>query len=824
MVRNNRFQKLFMIVMAAILFFSQAGLFGLQPVSAEKLDNAVTVSAVKEDGTKVINPVAVEISDGDTAFDVIDKADDQLKSESYGDLGEFITGIGGVDADPEANFWSFYVNGSFQNMGASSTKVTNGDNIQFILTTLGATPKEFEITVSAVDDSGEAVIKETTVTMPEHTTAYDALVQVAAKQDVKVDVTVDSNHLTFLNYLDKPFERDCEFWATYMNGKMMDVGLLGHTIKNGDSLELKMDNWCEPEEPVEEEDNTEEPPAKEDNEDNNAVEIDYKESLQAVIDYITANPGEVDWYGFSALHSAGVNVSSKMAEDIVSSITDDYSGRATDIAKNILILTSAGYDATDINGVNLVEILMNTEMSLTNELVYSLLAIDSLSYPIPEETAWTRDSLVEAFLDLELDAGGWSFFGNEPSPDITGMGMLALSPYQDQTEAKAALDRAVQAMSKRQGEKGGYDESFNGGYSAESAAMVIIGLSAVGIDATGEAFTKSEGNLLEHLLDFQMEDGSFKHLMEDTSSSAFAINQGLLALVAYDKFQNGTGAVFKFAKEKEPEKPEEPEEKPDDGKDDDKDKEEDTDDPSDETNKVTVTKENLHKYEKDHAVIVTPANGEQLSNFEVAVDDEVAKYLVEENKPLVIDNGNTIVTIPVSVLKQLNELGETIELILVEQDADNAVGAVYDFTLKVDGKVISEFDSEITIELAVDADKVKNIDSENVKGFYYNNETEEWEVLLKSSYDSNTGFVTLTTTHFSSFGVFKYDGAAKNPVNDDDENTTPPPSKNKDNQSHKNGKKLPKTATDMFNLLAIGSILTAAGIVLFIKRRNKVIE
>lgn len=819
MVRNSRLQKLFMIVMAAILLLSQAGLFGLQPVSAAKLDNAVTVSAVKEDGTKVINPVAIEISDGDTAFDVIDKADDKLKSESYEDLGEFITGIGGVDADPEANFWSFYVNGSFQNMGASSTKVTNGDNIQFILTTFGTTPKEFEITVSAVDDNGEAVIKETTVSMPEHTTAYDALVKAAAKQDVKVDVTVDSDLLTFLNYLDKPFERDCEFWATYMNGKMMDVGLIGHTIKNGDSLELKADNWCEPEEPAEEENDTEEPPVKENDDDNNVVETDYKKSLQAVTDYITANPGEVDWYGFSALHSAGVNVSNKMAEDIASSITDDYSGRATDIAKNIIILTSADYDATDVNGVNLVEILMNTEMSLSNELVYSLLAIDSLNYPIPEDTAWTRDSLVEAFLDLELDAGGWSFFGNEPSPDITGMGLLALSPYQDQPEAKAALDRAVQAMSKRQGEKGGYDEVFNGGYSAESAAMVIIGLSAVGIDATGEAFTKSEGNLLEHLLGFQMEDGSFKHLMEDTSSSAFAINQGLLALVAYDKFQNGTGAVFKFDKEKEPEKPEEPEE-PGEKPDDDKDKEENTDDPSDETNKVTVTKENLHKYEKDHAVIVTPPNGKQLSNFEVAVDSEVAKYLVEENKPLVIDNGNTIVTIPVSVLKQLSELGETIELILVEQDADNALGAVYDFTLKVDGKVISEFDSEITIELAVDEDKVKNIDSENVKGFYFNNETEEWEVLLKSSYDSNTGFVTLTTTHFSSFGVFKYDGAAKNPINDDDDKNTTPPSKNKDN----NGKKLPKTATDMFNLLAIGSILTAAGIVLFIKRRNKVIE
>ncbi|WP_249869079.1 DUF4430 domain-containing protein [Oceanobacillus saliphilus] len=839
MVRSSK--KLLMVVMAAILLFSQAGLFGLQSVNAASLDNAVTVSAIEEDGTQVLNPVAVEISDGDTAFDVLEKADGKLESDSYGDMGEFITGINGTQEEFGQNFWSFYVNGEFQSMGASSTEVSNGDNIQFVLTTIEGNPSEIAVTVSAMDANGEVVIEEKVVSMPEHTTAYDALLKAAADQGVRVGVTVDSEYLTFLNYLGEPLERGCEFWSTSMNGEMMIVGLLGHTIQEGDVLELVVDDWCAPEEPiVEEKDETEEPTSNEKNGDeetntiekNNDVDTDYEKALINVLDYLVANPSQLDWYGFSALHSADVSISSQLADDIAASIAKDYienSGYATDVAKDIIILTSAGYNATDVNGINLINVLLEKDMNTSNRLVYSLIAINSGDYQLPQED---RTRLINEILELELPAGGWSFFGDNPSPDITGMALLALSPYKDQAEVKGAIDRAVAAMSTRQGEKGGYDEVFNGGYSAESAAMVIVGLSAVGIDATSDAFTKSEGNLLEHLLDYQREDGSFKHLIDDTSSSVFAINQGALALVAYDKFKNGTGTVFNFHnKDQSDETDDSKDENLDQDKDENKDKEkpDDTNDPIKELNKVNVTKENLNNYEQDHAVIVTPENGTQQSKFEVSVDSEVIDYLIQENKPLVIDNGNTIVTIPVDVLKQLREHGETIELVLVEQEADGALGAVYDFLLKVDGKIVSAFDSPITIELAVDEDKVKDIDPNLVKTFYYNEETEQWEVNLDSNYDSNTGFVTFTTTHFSTFGVFEYDGEVKpDPVNleeDKDEqltgtNKTSPTS----TSTNAEGKALPNTATDMFNLLAFGLILTAAGIALYIMYRRKVME
>lgn len=819
MVRNSRLQQLFIVVMTAILFLSQSGLFGLQTVNAANLENAVTISAVDEDGSAVLDTIAVEISNGDTAFDVIREVDDQLEWDSY-DFGEMITGIGGVAADPESNFWSFYVNGLFQDMGASSTEVTNGDNIQFILTDLAAEPQVFDVAVSAVDANGETVITETTVSMPQYTTAYDALIKAAANQNVKVDVSVDSEYLTFVNYLGEPLERDCEYWSTYMNGDMMQVGLLGHTVKDGDTLELVVDDSCEPEEPADKEDEkSEEPPVNEKDKKKDKEQVvadkDYTEALQAVINYLSSNPAEMDWYGFSALHSAGADVSNDMAEEVAASINDDYSGNATEIAKNIIILTSAGYDATDINGINLIEMLLNEKMPLSNQLVYSLLAIDSFNYPTPEGTDWTRDSIIEAFLEMELDAGGWSFFGERPSPDITGMGLLALSAYADDADVKAALDRAVKAMSKQQGDKGGYDEEFNGGYSAESAAMVIIGLSAVGVDATSDAFTKSGGNLLEHLISFQMEDGSFKHLPEDDVSSVFAINQGALALVAYDQFKNGTGPVFKFDKKEDTKEP------GDDEGDGDNDGNNDKNNPSDDPNKVIITKDNLHQYETEHAVVVTPHHADKLANFTVEVEAEAADYLVQADKPLVINNGDTIITIPVPVVKQLRELGETIEVNLAEQSVKEAIGAVYDFTLTVDGTIVSEFDHDIIIGLAVDADAVQGLDANQIKAFHFNEETESWDVLSGSTYDATAGFVTLTTDHLSTFGVFKHDTGQKDPADDDKDGATPPLV---DNDKDKKGKKLPMTATNMFNLLALGFILIAAGALLYIKRRNKVTE
>jgi LPXTG-motif cell wall-anchored protein len=146
------------------------------------------------------------------------------------------------------------------------------------------------------------------------------------------------------------------------------------------------------------------------------------------------------------------------------------------------------------------------------------------------------------------------------------MVLTALAPYRDQENVQAAIDRAVTYLSEAQGETGGFDIAMNGGDASESISSSIVGLASVGVDPTGEAFTKAGGNLIEHLLKFKQDDGGFGHLQSD-ASSGMATQQALLALTAYQSFKNGGGLVYQFdlagdeeppAETDQPEQPESP--------------------------------------------------------------------------------------------------------------------------------------------------------------------------------------------------------------------------------------------------------------------------
>lgn len=46
-------------------------------------------------------------------------------------LGKFITGLAGVMADPNSEYWAIYVNGEYGLYGADNQKVTDGDVFLF---------------------------------------------------------------------------------------------------------------------------------------------------------------------------------------------------------------------------------------------------------------------------------------------------------------------------------------------------------------------------------------------------------------------------------------------------------------------------------------------------------------------------------------------------------------------------------------------------------------------------------------------------------------------------------------------------------------------
>lgn len=227
----------------------------------------------------------------------------------------------------------------------------------------------------------------------------------------------------------------------------------------------------------------------------------------------------------------------------------------TEYSRVILGLTSIGRDVTNVGGYNLIEKLADfngVKKQGINGPIFALIALDTNKYEIPivegVKVQTTRDMLIDYILGLEITAadgtvGGWALSGKVPDPDITAMALQSLAPYKDDPKVKPYIDRAVQVLADIQLPSGGY--SSWGSTNSESIAQVIVALTALGIDpATDTRFIKEGGNwIVSAIMDFYVEGGGFKHIL-DGSKDAMATDQGMYALVAYDRFVNGKNSLY----------------------------------------------------------------------------------------------------------------------------------------------------------------------------------------------------------------------------------------------------------------------------------------
>ncbi len=227
----------------------------------------------------------------------------------------------------------------------------------------------------------------------------------------------------------------------------------------------------------------------------------------------------------------------------------------TEYSRVILGLTSIGRDVTNIGGYNLLEKLADfngVKKQGINGPIFALIALDTNKYEIPivegVKVQTTRDMLIDYILQKEITAadgtvGGWALSGKVPDPDITAMALQSLAPYKEDPKVKPYIDRAVQVLADIQLPSGGY--SSWGTTNSESIAQVIVALTALGIDpATDTRFIKEGGNwIVSAIMDFYVEGGGFKHIL-DGSKDAMATDQGMYALVAYDRFINGKNSLY----------------------------------------------------------------------------------------------------------------------------------------------------------------------------------------------------------------------------------------------------------------------------------------
>ena len=159
-----------------------------------------------------------------------------------------------------------------------------------------------------------------------------------------------------------------------------------------------------------------------------------------------------------------------------------------------------------------------------------------------------KTAVVSVLLEMQKEDGGWAVMGTVGDVDVTAMTLAALAPYYGTDEAvKAAVDRALTLLSKRQTENGGF-KSF-GQESLESAAQVIVALTSLGIDPlTAPDFIKNGHTAFDAMLSFRLSDGSFEHAHEKGANHTATV-QAFYSSVALWRYQNGLPGLYLLEEE-----------------------------------------------------------------------------------------------------------------------------------------------------------------------------------------------------------------------------------------------------------------------------------
>ena len=125
---------------------------------------------------------------------------------------------------------------------------------------------------------------------------------------------------------------------------------------------------------------------------------------------------------------------------------------------------------------------------------------------------------------------------------MTAMAIQSLAPYYKTNETvKAAVDKALEALSALQRSDGGFGSW--GTVNSESCAQVIVALTALGIDPTADSrFVKNGLTVLDALASFYV-TGGFRHTAGG-ERNGMATEQGYYALAAYYRFVNAQTRLY----------------------------------------------------------------------------------------------------------------------------------------------------------------------------------------------------------------------------------------------------------------------------------------
>ncbi|MGK8428082.1 DUF4430 domain-containing protein [Bacillus cereus] len=481
-------------------------------------------------------PKEEQIKDGETALSLLQKVmGDKVESETMS-FGTYVKGIDGLMAGA-TSAWLYDVNDKSAEVGADSYKLKSGDVVVFRFVSDWSNISQ-ETLKETLDKFGTCKPEEPNGGKPEEPKTDDP------KQEKPEEPKTDDPKQ------EKPEEPKTN---DPKQEKPEEPKTDGSKQEKPDGTKT---NDEKPEQPKQE--NIQDPSAQ------------LNEAISKTSDKMLQDGIESDWVAV-ALSRSGKNVPIEAKLNYVKSVTEKVEKRinrfsATDLARTIIMMNAMSADPKNVGGHNLVQKLYESDkVNSVTGYAFALLAFDTKKYEIPVESKWNRVALVEALLNNQHTDGGWTYNSSgskdsASSVDVTGMVLSALAPYQERSDVKPAIQKAVAYLYNEQLQNGGF--SADGQENSNSTAQAIIGLSLVK-DVDQNRLHKA----MQNLLSYQLSNGEFKWLPSDQNGNGMATEQALLALLQfkemgksiYDWSNVDAGDVIKPKPIEEPEKVVEPE-------------------------------------------------------------------------------------------------------------------------------------------------------------------------------------------------------------------------------------------------------------------------
>lgn len=284
------------------------------------------------------------------------------------------------------------------------------------------------------------------------------------------------------------------------------------------------------------------------------------EYLCGVLPALSPGDGGGDWIAIGLARS-DADVPDGILEDYYAKVEQYVVGldgvlttnKYTEYSRTALAVLALGKDPQNVGGYDLLKPLGDFDATCNqgiNGAVWALIALNAAGVDAPvnaeAETQGTCELYLQSILSAQLSDGGFALSGTDADADVTAMALVALSFYADRDEVAAAIEKGLACLSSLQDENGGF--GTYGEATCESSAQVLTALSTLGISVEDANFVKNNITVLDDLMTYSLDDGSFTHLKSLGSSDQMATEQAFYAMVAQERMENGESALFDMSR------------------------------------------------------------------------------------------------------------------------------------------------------------------------------------------------------------------------------------------------------------------------------------